>query len=212
MSEAARQQRNRRQAWAHPGGRHDKLVGLLNILLPCAVGVLAAFLAMAPLQQNSELNFLLSKDNVEIADERLRVEAARYSGADDRGRLFELRAQSAVQRSSDTPVVEMENLTARIDLDDGPAVIVARDGRYDMDEQTVAVEGPVLMRASDGYRLETSDVDVDLGAREMRSTGAVTGRIPLGRFQANGMRVNIEDRSVVLNGRARLRIEQGGVR
>ncbi|MEQ9661308.1 MAG: LPS export ABC transporter periplasmic protein LptC, partial [Parasphingopyxis sp.] len=185
---------------------------LLNILLPCAVGVLAAFLAMAPLQQNSELNFLLSKDNVEIADERLRVEAARYSGADDRGRLFELRAQSAVQRSSDTPVVEMENLTARIDLDDGPAVIVARDGRYDMDEQTVAVEGPVLMRASDGYRLETSDVDVDLGAREMRSTGAVTGRIPLGRFQANGMRVNIEDRSVVLNGRARLRIEQGGVR
>lgn len=212
VSEAARVQRGRRRAWAAPGSRHDRFVGILNIVLPSAVGVLAAFLAMAPLRQTSELNFLLSKDNVEIAEERLRVEEARYSGADDTGRLFQLTARSAIQRSSATPVVEMADLTARLNLDDGPVVIVARDGSYNIDSQTVDVAGPILMRAGNGYRLETSDVDIDLGAREMRSRGSVSGSIPLGTFQASGMTVDLNDRSVTLEGRARLHIRQGGAR
>lgn len=212
MSEAAVRQRSRRQAWAAPGGRHDRLVKILQIVLPSAVGVLAAFLAMAPLQKSNELNFLLARDNVEVATERLRVERARYSGTDNQGRAFELNAAAAVQRSSDVPVIELEDLSAQIELEDGPAFIVANRGSYNMDGNAVRIEGPLEMRAADGYRLRTSDVSVNLNEQQMRSTGAVVGRIPLGTFSAGRMNVDIPSRRVVLEGRARLHIDQGSGR
>lgn len=212
MSEAARERLDRRQNWAAPGGRHDRLVKYLQIILPVAIGVLAAFLTMAPLQKSNELSFLLSRDNVDIAPERLRVEAARYSGADGAGRAFELNAASAVQRSSSTPIVELEDLSAQLELDDGLAFIVANRGLYNMDEEAVTIEGPLEFRASDGYRLQTSNVLVRMDTREMRSAGEVDGNIPLGSFTADSMRVDLPTRTVFLEGRARLRIVQGGGR
>lgn len=209
MSEAALRQRSRRQAWAAPGGRHDRIVKALQIILPSIVGVLAAFLAMAPLRQDSELNFLLSKDNVEIASERLRVERARYGGADSEGRSFLLTAAEAVQRSSEVPVVEMSDIAARMELEDGPAYFTARRGRYDMEDEQIAIDGPVELRAADGYQLNTSDVRIDMPERTMRSMEEVTGRMPLGTFRADRMRVDLNDRTVNLEGRARLHIVQG---
>lgn len=211
-SEAAREQHSIRRAWATPGGRHDRIVNILNVALPASVGVLAAFLATAPLQQSNELNFLLSKDNVEIAEERLRVERARYSGADRMGRRFELNAAGAVQRSSSVPVVELEDLSAQLELSDGLSYIVANNGSYDMDDETISVSGPLEFRAPDGYRLRTSDVEVDLRDQQMRSGGDVEGQIPLGRFTADRMQVDIASRRVILGGRARLRIDQRGGR
>lgn len=212
MSEAARKKLSERQAWAAPGGRHDRVVGVLQIALPSAVGILAAFLAMAPLQKSNELSFLLSRDNVEVANERLRVESARYSGTDATGRPFRLSAASAIQRSSTTPFVELSDLAAQLELEDGLATITADRGRYNMDAEAVSIDGPLEMRASDGYSLHTSDVLVDLHDREMRSSGEVDGRIPLGAFTASRMRVDIPTRTVYLEGNARLHIRQGGGR
>ncbi|MGP1281984.1 MAG: LPS export ABC transporter periplasmic protein LptC [Parasphingopyxis sp.] len=212
MSEAARKRLDRRQHWAAPGGRHDRIVKYLQVILPGAIGILAAFLAMAPLQQSNELSFLLSRDNVEIASERLRVEAARYSGADGAGRPFELNAASALQRSSATPIVELEDLSAQLELEDGLAFIVANRGFYDLEDEIVTIDGPLEFRAADGYRLRTSNVLVRLDEREMRSAGEVDGQIPLGVFSADSMRVDLPTRTVFLEGDARLRIVQGAGR
>lgn len=209
MSEAAEQRLCRRQNWAAPGGRHDRIVKYLQFILLSAIGILAAFLAMVPLQQSNELGFLLSRDTVDIAPERLRVEAARYSGADGAGRPFELNAASALQRSSSTPLVELEDLSAQLELEDGLAFIVANRGLYDLEEEVVSIEGPLEFRASDGYRLQTSNVLVRLDQREMRSAGDVDGQIPLGAFTADRMRFDLPTRTVFLEGEASLRIVQG---
>ena len=49
MSAIAQRTRSGRQAWAAPGSSHDRLVSILGVGLPIAIGVLAAFLVMAPL-------------------------------------------------------------------------------------------------------------------------------------------------------------------
>jgi lipopolysaccharide export system protein LptC len=85
-------------------------------------------------------------------------------------------------------------------------------GRYDMDSQTVDVDGPVLFTAADGYRLETNDVSVDLANQKMSGNKGVEGHMKLGRFTAGRMDVDLPGRRVVLSGRARLHIEQGGLR
>lgn len=202
----------RARRWAAPGSLHDWLIGTMKILLPAAVGLLLAYLALAPLSKGPEISFLLDKDRVEVAPERMRVQSAQYRGQDSFGRPFVLSADRAVQATSDEPVVDITDMSAEIGLESGPARIAAGRARYDMAAQRVNVGGPILVTAADGYRLETRDVTIDLNDRSLASRGAVDGRMPLGSFRADRLRADLGTRTIVLDGRARLHIVQGGVR
>ena len=212
MSEAATHERAVKQRWALPGSAHDSLVRWSKVVLPMAVGVLIAVLMVAPLGKNGDVSFILDKKKVESAPERMRVEAARYNGADDKGQRFEIVARSAIQQSSDVPIVDIRGMFARLALSQGPLMIAANQGRYDLDNQKVDVNGPVRVVGPDGYRLETRDVEVDLKRRRVASSGAVTGTTRLGPFQAERLKADLGERKVVLEGRARLKIVQGAVR
>ena len=201
-----------RQIWARPNGSHDRLIRVARVLLPSLIGVLAAGLVLAPLLKSGEVSFVLAKDSVAIARERMKVTAALYRGEDSKGQPFALRAGSAVQVSSKDPVVRLKDLRAEIRLSDGPAMISANDGRYDMDRETVNVDGPIRFNAANGYELVTRDVGISLKTRQLASGGPVTGRMPLGSFSAGRIRADLSARSVVLDGRARLHIVQGVVR
>ncbi|PXW73858.1 lipopolysaccharide export system protein LptC [Blastomonas natatoria] len=211
MTQRADQMRNRRQLFAAPGSSHDRLVRFLGMFLPAGIGVLVAFLALAPLLRNTEVSFLLDKNQVEIARERMRVTQALYRGQDSEGRPFSLEAGSAVQKSSRNPVVEMNDLAARILLKDGPGVLEAGRGNYNMDTEQVSIVGPVQFSSANGYRMVTRDVDIDLPKRSMVSRGEVTGRLPTGTFRADRLRADLAARTVTLEGRARLRMTQGGM-
>ncbi|MGZ8337303.1 MAG: LPS export ABC transporter periplasmic protein LptC [Allosphingosinicella sp.] len=212
MSVLAERERVVRRGWAAPGGGHDHVIRLLKLGLPAAIGVVLAFLAFAPLEEKQEIQFLLDKNKVGHAEERMRVQAAQYRGQDNRGRPFVLSARSALQQSSAVPVVDIRDMSAQIELDDGPARLVAREARYDMARDHVEVSGPILFTTADGYRLVTRDANVDLRERQMQSRGAVEGQMPLGHFSAGRLAVNLPERRVVLTGRARVHIVQGGVR
>src|SRR5215210_1368528 len=174
MSEAATRERAFRQHWAVPGSSHDRLVRFAKVALPTAVGALIAVLAFAPLDKEGDASFILDKKKVDNAPERMRVEAARYVGEDNRGQRFSIEANSAIQRSSDVPIVDISGMMARLGLAQGPLVILANHARYDLDAQKVEVSGPVRVIGPDGYRLETRDVLVDLKQRHLESSGPVT--------------------------------------
>lgn len=209
MSELAVQQNVRKRGWALPGGVHDKLVHALKIALPALIGVLMAYLAMAPLSRSQDISFILDKNKVEVAKERMRAEAAEYRGRDAKGRPFVVSAESAVQATSQEPIVDITGMRARLQMEDGPAALRALRGRYDLEQEEVAVMGPILFTGPDGYSLVTRDVTVDLAERRMASRGRVEGRIPLGTFSADRLTASLPDRHVVLTGHARLRIVQG---
>jgi lipopolysaccharide export system protein LptC len=198
--------------WARPGSFHDYLIGVLKIALPAAVGVLLAYLALAPLSKGPEISFLLDKNKVETASEHMRIQAAQYRGQDATGRPFLISAQSAVQATAQDPVVDISGMAAQIGLENGPARIDAGHARYDMSVQQVNVAGPIRVTAADGYRLDTRDVLVDLNRRSLQSRGAVDGRMPLGSFSAGRFRADLPSRTVVLDGGARLHIVQGALR
>ena len=160
MSTAAKLIRTKRQEFAAPNGKHDRNVKLLRFILPVAVGILGSMLALAPFTMRGELSFVLDKNSVDVAKERMRVTEALYRGEDSEGRPFSLKAGSAVQKSSAEAVVELNDLSARILLTDG----------------------------------------------------VVEGRTNIGTFRADRLEADLAGRTVSLNGNARLRIEQNGLR
>jgi lipopolysaccharide export system protein LptC len=211
MSEAAVRESRAKRRWAVPGSQHDRVVRFAKIALPAGVGVLIAFLALAPLDRSGDASFILDQNKVANAPERMRVDVARYTGQDNFGRPFAIVAQSAVQQSSDLPIVDIRDMFARLALQQGPVTMVAGLGRYNLDSHILNVIGPLRVTGPDGYQLSTSDVTVDLRQRSVAGTDGVEGAMNLGRFSAGRLRADLGERTVTLDQGARLKIIQGAV-
>jgi lipopolysaccharide export system protein LptC len=212
MASGATRQRTANQRWAQPGSAHDRLIKWTKIGLPSAAGVLLAILAVAPLDRKGDVSFILDKKKVQSAPERMRVEEARYTGTDDKGQQFTMTAGRAVQRSSDTPLVDISDMYAMLNMEQGPLVLTADQARYNLDTQKVDVLGPIKAQGADGWMLRTQDVTVDLKQRQLASHGPAEGQMRLGQFRANRIRADLGSHTVVLDGGARLKITQGAVR
>jgi lipopolysaccharide export system protein LptC len=212
MSQQADQIRDRRKAFALPGSPLDRAVKLLAVLLPALVGAVAAAMLIAPLGPRGEVSFLLDRNKVDTAADRLRVDNAMYRGQDNKGRPFSLTAGEAVQRSATVPVVELADLTARMQLTDGPAVLLAPAGSYNIEDQLVAIDGVVRFATSDGYRMVVRNVSIDLPNRTVVGAGGVEGAVPAGTFSANTIRGDLDARILTLAGNARLRMVPGQLR
>lgn len=201
-----------KKRWAEPGSGHDRIIRWAKVLLPSAIGILIAILALAPLEKKGDVSFILDKKKVQSAPERMRVESARYTGTDAKGQQFVMVANRAVQRNSDNPVVDIRGMTAKLDQPQGPLTIAANEGRYNIDTQKVAIDGPVKVIGQQGFQLSTSNVLVDLSQRQLASQGPAQGAMRLGQFQAGHISADLDDKVVVLDGGARLKIVQGTVR
>lgn len=212
MSQQADEIRDRRRANAMPGSPLDKAVKVLAVSLPALIGAVAAAMLIAPLGPRGEVSFLLDRNKVDTAEDRLRVEDAMYRGRDDKGRPFALTAGGAVQRSASVPVVRLSDLTARMQLSEGPAVLLAPGGRYDIEDQVLAVDGMVRFGTADGYRMTVRNVSIDLPARTVVGSGGVQGAVPAGTFSANSIHADLDERTVALQGNARLRMVPGQMR
>ena len=169
-------------------------------------------LAIAPFEQRGDVSFILDKNEVEQARERMRVEKAQYTGEDNKGQKFLIVADRAVQQSSNVPIVTIQGMRARLDMARGPLSIAALRGQYDLEQEVVRVNGPIRVVGPDGYQLATRDVTVNFDSRTMRSSGPVSGHMPLGQFQAGSLSADLDERTVRLEGGVRLKIEQGAVR
>ncbi len=211
-TDEAKQLRSKRQHFAAPGGSHDKLVRFLAFVLPVGVGVVAAFMVITPLSPRGEISFLLDRNEVAVINERLRVDNALYRGQDAKGRPFSLTADEAVQRSSVEGIVRMDDLVARMLMDEGPARVEAPGGRYDINEEIVSVNGTMRMVAADGYRMRASGVSLDLGEKTLEGAGGVEGAIPAGTFRADRLDADLEERRITLTGNAQLRMVPGKLR
>jgi lipopolysaccharide export system protein LptC len=212
MTQLADEIRDRRKAFALPGGAHDKLIHRLNVILPAAVGVVAALMIITPLSPRGEVSFLLDRNKVEVAKDRLRVDNAMYRGQDNKGRPFSLIAGEALQQSVTVPVVKLSNLSARMLLSEGPAVLEAAGGSYNIDDERVAVDGVVRFTAADGYRMTASGVSIDMPTRRIVGTGRVEGAIPAGTFSADRIEADLGARTISLDGNARLHMAPGKLR
>ncbi|MHA6332167.1 LPS export ABC transporter periplasmic protein LptC [Qipengyuania sp. CAU 1752] len=207
----AKELRQGRQAFAAPGGFHDRLVRFLGWSLPMAVGVVAALMVITPLSPRGEISFLLDRDKVAVIEERLRVDNALYRGTDNQGRPFSLTADEAVQQSSAEGIVRLRDVVARILLQDGPGQLTAEGGAYTIEKDMLEVDGPLRMSSANGYRFVAEGVAINLADKVVTGSGGVRGAIPAGTFSANQMRIDLAARTTTLIGNVKMRIIPGAM-
>jgi lipopolysaccharide export system protein LptC len=104
-------------------------------------------------------------------------------------------ADRAVQPSSNVPVVASSVRARRFP---GPADHCGIEGRYNLEREMVAMDGPIHIVGPDGYRLATRDV---WSTRQKDHAFDWQGQRydALGQFQAGSLSADLDERTVRLS-------------
>jgi lipopolysaccharide export system protein LptC len=184
---------------------------ILKIALPALIGVVLAFLFFAPLEDKQEVSFLLDKNKVADRAERLRVAALSIAARTMQGRPFVLSARSAVQQTSAIQVVDISDMNAQIQLErPGPARRDRRAIRHGRDQ--VDVVGPDPFTPPTAYRWARTTSTSICATTPWPAAAPSRARCRSASSAPASSRSICPNRRVVLTGRARLHIVQGGLR
>ena len=134
-----------------------------------------AWAERVPLGPRGEISFLLDRNKVAVTQERVHVDRAMYRGEDNQGRPFQLTAGSAIQPSPASPILDLKDLLARMQLKDGPAELKAPGGAYNFDTSKVMIPGPVQFDATGGYTMVTQNVGIDFKTNLIIAGGLTIG-------------------------------------
>ncbi|MDT7933031.1 MAG: LPS export ABC transporter periplasmic protein LptC [Sphingomonadaceae bacterium] len=197
-----------RQLAMLPGTEHDRRVGLAKKLFPAAaIGVLLAIIILT-FSQSNELSFTVSRERVQPANERSKSVGSVYRGLDQQGRAFMVRADSAIQRSAAVPAIDLDRISATMQLTGGTAEVTAPSGRMLIDRDVLVANGPVRADKA-GYVVTGGPVALNLREGTLTSDRPVAGRMPLGPFRAGGMQADVKAETLVLTNHVRLHVENG---
>jgi len=181
--------------------RRSRFVGLMKVMLPVlAVALFGVVLAWPQIVRRAD-GFRISFASVEEQDGSLTMEKARYRGTDAKGQPFLVTADSAIQATGDAKQIVLDQVTADITLNGGTWITLqSRTGLYEQEMQRLTLEGNVNLFTDHGYEFHGHLAEIDLREGTIASDQKVWGQGPLGRLQANGMRVAEKGNRILFTG------------
>jgi len=172
-------------------GRHSIAVRIVRIVLP-----LGAFLCLAGLVIVTYFNPLKMIENapavsgkLAIQGSKITMELPRIAGFTRDARGYELTAESAVQDIASPDIVELQNLRARMELQDQEVNIVAKAGTYNTKGDKVILRDQVLVTTNQGFTAKLREAAVEMKAGKVVSEHPVEITFPDGVLNANKMEV-----------------------
>ncbi|MEM9633961.1 MAG: LPS export ABC transporter periplasmic protein LptC [Pseudomonadota bacterium] len=168
---APRRQLSRAQRSAR---RHSALVRILRWLFP-AIGLLILG-GMVGLVLLFNILSGFGAANMMFTSEGLVMDHPELSGHDD-DRSYKVTARRAIQRLSDPRIIDLEIIRADIVLsEDENAEIIALKGTYNNAAETLRLYDGIQLEWSEGYKVDLSEVEIDLNNGAMSTTEPVSIR------------------------------------
>lgn len=172
---------------------YSVVVRWLKILLPLAALATLSLLFLIS-RSNFTGGFVLSKEDMALLGEGLKLDGPRFTGATDRGEPFTISAAWALPDKPDPTLISLNDVLGEIDLIDGRvAKIVAGSGEMRTRDRQVSLQDGVTLTTSDGYKVETATADIDLTEWTMQVPDKIVGTGAEGRLEAASMRAWRED-------------------
>jgi len=173
-------------------GRHSRLVRLLRVVLPLGVvlglGGYVLFSYLNPFAILEKLPAVSGK--LGMQGSKITMELPRIAGITRDSRAYELTAETAVQDIVKPDVVELQNLRAKMELQDADVVVItAKSGTYNTKGDSVVLREHVVVTSAQGYNAKLREAVVDLKKGNVISEQPVEIKMPNGSLTANGMEI-----------------------
>ncbi len=166
-----------------------RLVFWAKILLPLAgLALLAALFLSA--RDRGDLSDLFTPEELARLSAGLRLDNPRLAGVTKNGEPFAIRADWVLPDGAVPHHLQVARPVGEVTLSDGTRLTLrAEKGHVDRIRRTVRLEDRVELRWSDGYRLTTGRMDIDVGAETAVAPGPVRIEGTQGSLAAGRMRV-----------------------
>lgn len=199
----------RRQAAFRSARRHTFLVRFLRKAIPVtavlAIGALVVMPFLAPLRGGLTS---VSLDSVGISGGKVRMEAPKLSGYRKDNRPYEVTAEAALQDIRNPTQVELEKLTARLQMErEGWVTVNARTGEFDTQKEKLRLVDDVLVRTETGYDIRMRSADVDFKGGTVMSKEPVKVNLGTATVDADTLDVKNNGEVISFAGRVHVLIE-----
>jgi lipopolysaccharide export system protein LptC len=192
--------------------RHSRLVRRLRMAIPIGVGGVVAFYVLASFfNPFNALSRLPSSIKLNISGTKITMEAPKLAGYTRDGRSYELTAAAAAQDLKRPHFIELKDIRAKVELQDGALINVTADaGVYDNKSEIVTLDRNVLVTASSGTEIRLIEARLDIRKGHILSERPVEVLLPNGRIDANQLEVS--DNGDMVNFRGGVVVTmQGGI-
>ena len=153
--------------------RHSRRVRVVKIALPVIATLLAVgFAGYSYMLSPTAIG--VSVDGAAIRDGKLVMANPKLNGFTNENLPYSMSALRAIQDLSNSGVIELEKIDARLPVDNSNwATIVADTGLYNEAENTLDITSPVTFRTTDGLTAKLSSANINLGESELRTSDPV---------------------------------------
>jgi lipopolysaccharide export system protein LptC len=210
MPTAEEHQRNRRQARVE---RYSRAVRRMKVLLPIAALLLIGMIFVFGRERAAVIDAEQAADMVALGA-GLRLDNPRFAGVTEDGDPFVLTADWALPDGASPDRVGLEKPIGEVHMGGDTVVTVrASTGEFFRSDERLNLQGAVVVETSDGYRLETPRVEVDIGAKVVVAPERLHATGPRGGIEADRVRVvrgqRAEGSTVLFEGDVRVTWQPG---
>ena len=186
--------------------KHSRRVGALKIGLPVgALLVVAAFTGWSWLAAPE--GFTADMTGSAIRGGNLVMANPKLNGFTNDNLPYEVTAERAVQNLTDTSIITLENIDARLPIEaESWADIRAKTGIFDNDGNTLDVTGPMTIRTNGGLTVDLKSAFVDMKSGRIVSSEPVGVSMNGSTLEADAMTVEERGKVVVFEDRVRMTV------
>ena len=178
--------------------RHSRRVRLLRVALPVSVVLMLAVIFgltfFNPFKMLAKLP--IDPGKVTISGTTVTMSEPRVAGFTRDQRAYDLSARAASQDVTKPNILFLQDLRAKVDLQDGQVNMTATDGVFDRATEKLTLRDKIVLTSSTGYEARLTQAEVDTKSGSIVSQNPVDVKLLNGTLNAN--RLNIDDKGDIV--------------
>jgi lipopolysaccharide export system protein LptC len=176
----------------HSARRHSRVVRILRIAVPVAVGLATVAIVLItyfnPLRMLAKLP--LNVGDLIVSGTKITMEKPHLSGFTRDARAYELTADAAAQDLTKPDVVELHNIHAKLQMQDQTSVeLKAVLGLYNTKGEILKLDRNIDLSSSTGYAGHLSEALIDIRKGNIVSEKPVDVKLLQGVLHSNGLTI-----------------------
>ncbi len=171
--------------------RHSRRVRFMRKAVPACLALAVIGLVLANyLNPARWLRVPTEFGTLVISGSKITMEAPRLAGFTGDQREYEVKAASASQDTKNPTIVEMREISGRIDMEDKSRVtLTAVEGVYDTKADLLRLNQEILIVSTAGYQGRLTEAQVEIKKGRIVSEKPVQMKMPQGTLDANRLEV-----------------------
>lgn len=173
--------------------RHSRMVRVLRVAVPAAVGIAMAVVVGASIFNPFRLlmpKLPLDVGSVVVSGTKITMESPHLAGYTPDRRPYDVRAKTATQDVTDPDHVELRTVRGKLLMEDRSTVTLdARTGMFDNKQQTLDLRKDIFLKTSTGTEARLTQAFIDLAKGTVDSDEHVDVTMTNGTVSSDRLRI-----------------------